>query len=416
MEATRAIVTAVPDNAQPGKAPINQFSYATNLATPNSRLIIRPNADTLSTSGWLDLAKEPIVLHVPDVAGRYYLIPMLDAYSNEFASVGSRTTGTRERNYAIVGPQWHGSMPEKMTGVINAPTNTVWLLGRTLVNGPSDLQNAVAPTRQYQLIPLSAYRKFLETGNYTPPAKVAVTPPNPDFVGSPVTRSRGFSMPAFFDVLAKYAVENPPPANQLAKASVFVRTGEINRNQLTSTVVSGATTTMINQLSSASKQRNGWRFDPNAGNYGADYPLRAAIAKFGFGANIPADAVYMTAHTDISGESPTGINSYVIHFRTGQTPPERGFWSITPYDRSGFLVSNSIDRYDVGSQTGLVLNPDGSLDIFLQSAAPHAMQGNWLPIPAAPFTLTLRIYWPDRSVLNGSWTPPSLSKTAAPPR
>jgi hypothetical protein len=211
MEATRAILTAVPDNTMPGQAPINQFAYANALATPDDHLIVQPNADTLYTGAWLDLSKEPIILHVPDVGSRYYLIPMLDAYSDQFASVGSRTTGNGEGNYAIVGPLWRGFTSDKVNAVITAPTNTVWLLGRTLVNGPGDLHSAIAVTKRYQLIPLSAYQQFLETGSYKPATNVPVTQPTSDLQAFPVTDGAGFSSPEFFDVLARYAAANPPP-------------------------------------------------------------------------------------------------------------------------------------------------------------------------------------------------------------
>lgn len=239
LEATRAIQTAVPDNTKQGQAPINQFAYQKALSTPNDTLIVRPNADTLYTTAWLDLAGEPIILHVPDTAGRYYLIPMLDAYSNEFASVGSRTTGTGAGNYAIVGPHWQGPIPSPVTGVIHAPTNTVWMIGRTLVNGPADLQNALAVTTQYNLIPLSAYPGFLQTGSYTPPTNVPFTPINPDFFAFPVTNSQGFSEPEFFDVLSTYAAANPPSQQPLL-ASALVQDGFIHQNQLSSAVVSEA--------------------------------------------------------------------------------------------------------------------------------------------------------------------------------
>ena len=413
MEATRAIQTAASDNTKQGQAPINQFSYQKTLTAPSERLVIRPNADTLYTTAWLDLACEPIILHVPDTAGRYYLIPVLDAYSNQFASIGSRTTGTGEGNYAIVGPRWQGSVPENVTGVIHARTNTVYLIGRTLVNGQSDLQNALAVTTQYTLIPSSAYPQFLETGTYAPPTGLPVTPPNPDFVGFPVTTSSGFSKPEFFDVLARYAAENPP-SQEFLRASTLVLDGFLHQNQLTSAVVSEANLAMDNELLSTGTNANGWSFHLNVGNYGTDYLLRAAIAKFGFGANIPADAIYMSTEKDLTGVSLTGTSSYVIHFAPGQTPPEQGFWSITVYGQDGFLVENPIHRYDVGSQTGLVANPDGSLDIFLQSTEPQMTQSNWLPVPATPYNLTLRIFWPDQSVLNGTWTPPTLRRTNVP--
>jgi hypothetical protein len=420
MAATRAIQTAVPDNTKPGQAPINQFSHQTKLSTANDRLVVRPNADTLYSDAWLDLAQEPLILHVPNVAGRYYLIPMLDAYSNVFASIGLRTTGTGEGNYAIVGPFWQGPVPENVTGVIYAPTNTVWADGRTLVNGPSDLQNALSVISQYLLIPLSAYPQFLQTGTYTPPTGVPVTPPIPDFFGFPVTKSQGFSEPKFFDVLAKYALKNPPSQDFL-RASGFVLDGFSDQNQLDSDVISEATAAMNIALPLTAINENGWSFHLNIGNYGTHYLVRAAVAQFGFGTNIPADAVYTSTEKDISGVLLTGTNSYVIHFAPGQTPPEMGFWSVTVYGKNGFFLENSIHRYDVGSQTGLVTNPDGSLDIFLQNTQPQTMQSNWLPIPAVQaddptdsFNLTLRIYGPDQSVQEGTWTPPTLSRTNAP--
>jgi hypothetical protein len=182
-------------------------------------------------------------------------------------------------------------MPRNVTGVIQAPTNTVLLLGRTLVNGPADLQNAVALTTRYQLIPLSSYGEFLRTGNYTPPTNVPVTPPNPDFVALPPANAPGFAMPELFDVLAKYSFENPPPAHQLGEAAALVLSGLINQNQLISSVVTQATAAMAQYLASTATRENGWAFNLNIGSYGTDYLLRAAIAKFGFGANIAADAV-----------------------------------------------------------------------------------------------------------------------------
>src|SRR5262249_652410 len=147
LEAIRALLTAVPDaTTAPGSAPINQFARQDKLADPSERLIVHPNADTLYTTAWLDLAAEPIILHVPNTNARYYLIAMLDAYSNEFASVGSRTTGNSEGNFAIAGPHWKGELPQGLSGVIRAPTNTVWLIGRTLVHGQEDLSAALTVT------------------------------------------------------------------------------------------------------------------------------------------------------------------------------------------------------------------------------------------------------------------------------
>jgi hypothetical protein len=414
MEAARAVQTAVPDNITvPGIAPINQFGYRTTLADPAETFIIRPNADTLYTNAWLDLACEPIILHVPDTAGRYYLVPMLDAYSNEFASIGVRTTGTGAGDYAIVGPNWRGPLPEPVSSVVHAPTNTVWMIGRTLVRGQADLSAAVAVSKQFLLIPLSAYPDFLQTGTYTPPAGVPVTTPNPDFKGRPVTSSPGFSKPEFFDVLAAYSLRNPPPRDQVGQASELVLNGFLHQRQLNSDVAAQANQAFAREGQAVGTNENGWIVDLKGGNYGTDYLLRATLTRLGFGTNIAEDAIYPSAMKDIDGNPLAGANSYVIHFAPGQTPPARGFWSITVYDQDGFLVPNSIQRYDVGSETGLTPNADGSIDIFVQSTPPATMESNWLPTPAGPFELTMRLFWPDQSALSGAWMPPPITPVNA---
>ncbi|MBV9746270.1 MAG: DUF1254 domain-containing protein [Acidobacteriia bacterium] len=412
--ATSAIQTAVSNNtSSPGQAPFNQFSYVKQLAGPGAGLIVQPNTDMLYTQAWLNLATEPVILHVPATPGRYYLIPMLDAYSNVFASIGTRTTGTGAGNYAVVGPFWQGPFPDdaNVTAVIKAPTNTVWLLGRTLVNNPSDLAAAVAVTTQYQLIPLSAYPQFLRTGRYTPPGNVPVVPPSSDFEALPVTNSQGFSKPEFFDALLAYSLVNPAPPDQFFGSLGLVLDGFINQSQMTSSVASEANLAMVLEFLLATTSKNGWSYSLQLGDYGTNYLLRATVAKFGLGANLPADAVYLLSQADMTGAPLTGTNSYTIHFSPGQTPPAHGYWSVTVYDQNGFLVANPINRYSAGSQTGLVSNADGSVDIFLQASEPKTMQSNWLPVPPAAFHLNLRIYWPGEAVLNGTWTPPSLSRT-----
>jgi hypothetical protein len=238
--------------------------------------------------------------------------------------------------------------------------------------------------------------------------------PNPDFFGEPLSSAAVFSEPEFFDVLASYALENPAPREHRAQSSALVLYGVFNQNQLTADMVSEADSAALNELRSTGIHENGWSFNPNVGSYGTDYLLRAAVARFGLGANSSADAIYADAAKDSANVPLVGTSSYLIHLAPGQAPPARGFWSLTVYDANGFLVHNPINRYDVGSQTGLVPNPDGSVDIFLQNTAPHTLQSNWLPTPAAPFTLTLRIYWPDQTALSGAWIPPPVNRMSAP--
>jgi hypothetical protein len=421
MAAIRAVVTAVPDaTSRPGFAPINQFARVNALATPNEILVVRPNADTLYSEARLDLAYEPIIVHVPDAAGRYYLLPLLDAYSNVFASIGSRTTGNGEGNYAIVGPHWHGTLRDPVSGMIRAPTNDVWINGRTLVHGQADLANAVAVANQYQLVPLTAYPSFLMTGSYTPPVNVPVTPPNPDFKGFPINNAPVFSNPDFFDVLLETSLRNPPPRQQEPQAALLVGEGVLLKSQLTQDIANQAVNTMACEEATTGIKKNGWTTRLDVGNYGSNYLQRAATARFGLGANIPADAVYASTSVDINNNDLRGINNYVMHFAPNQIPQVNGFWSLTVYNAADFLVVNPIKRYSVGSESGLVPNADGSIDILLQNTAPATLQTNWLPTPVprpeapeARFNLTLRFYWPGETVLNGSYTPPGVHPAAA---
>jgi hypothetical protein len=405
-KATRDVATAVPNN-QGGGAPINQFHYATTLSTPADRTVIRPNADTLYTSGWLNLWAQPIVLHVPDTTGRYYLIPIYDAYTNEFASIGTRTTGAGAGDYAIIGPGWSGVLPPGLSGVVRAPTNAVWALGRTLVRGPDDLANAAALTKLYTLTPLSHYGK-----PYKPPTNVKVTPPNPDFVGQPIPAAPGFSEPEYFTYNAKFLHQNPPSPSQEALALRY-RNVAAHEDLLTQDLINQAKQEMAAAASASAITVNNWKLNLKTGDYGTNYALRAAVALGGFGANAAVDAVYPSTSVDGTGAPLIGANSYTIHFPAGQLPPAQGFWSITCYDQTGFLVANPINRYDVGSETGLQPNSDGSLDIVLQATAPATNVTNWLPTPAgAPFNLTLRIYWPAQNVLNGTYViPPVVANT-----
>jgi hypothetical protein len=210
-------------------------------------------------------------------------------------------------------------------------------------------------------------------------------------------------------VLAAYSTGNPPPFDQIGQASKLVLNGFFHQRQLNSEVVTQANEAFTNESESIGTNENGWTLNLKGGNYGTDYLLRSTLTRFGFGTNVAEDAVYPSAMKDIDGNPLIGTNSYVIHFAPGQTPPERGFWSITVYNQDGFLVPNSIQRYDVGSETGLTSNADGSIDVFVQNTPPATLESNWLPTPTGPFELTMRIFWPDQSVLSGAWMPPPIT-------
>ena len=190
------------------------MGYSTHLLTANFTDVVTPNADTLYNNAWLELGKEPIVLHVPDTNGRYYVQQMLDAYTNTFNSVGMRTTGTGEGDFAIVGPGWNSSLPPGLQ-VIKSPTNSVWIIGRILVKGESDLPNALALQKQFTLTPLSQYEKpTVEVKNETlADFKKAIASPNAQ------------DTLRFFEELRVALKNNPRPAGEAALMAVFDRIG-----------------------------------------------------------------------------------------------------------------------------------------------------------------------------------------------
>ncbi|GGY16338.1 hypothetical protein GCM10010358_80100 [Streptomyces minutiscleroticus] len=414
-QATRQLSTNVTrPNAVTGQAPVNQFVTQENVPGPSFKTVVSPNVDTLYSSAWLNLKREPVILHVPDTRGRYYLMPILSAWTDVIASPGKRTTGTAAGDFAITGPDWHGTLP---TGVqrIKSPTDTAWIIGRTQLNGPSDLPAVHALSAKYTLTPLSAYGR-----PYTPPTG-RVDPDLPTV--SPPKRVAQMDAQTFFSHLASAMADNPSSPANAPMAATLRRLG-IRPGKPFDIDAKGKTTAQaLRQAVPEGQQRiqeavaalgndvNGWRVALDLGRYGTDYLRRAATAWQGLGANLPQDAVYPTVFKDSQGRQLNGAHRYTIHFPPGRIPPAHAFWSLTMYDQQGFLVPNPINRYAIGHTTKPEPNSDTSVTIYVQHDPPAPdKRSNWLPAPAGPFNVMLRMYWPRQTVLNGTWSPPPVTK------
>ncbi|MEN6496618.1 MAG: DUF1254 domain-containing protein [Thermoguttaceae bacterium] len=408
MEVSKRVMTHVP-SPTPSKAPINQFAHMQAFPTPDFKDVVSPNADTLYSSAWLDLSREPIVLHVPDTQGRYYLMPMLDGWTNVFASPGKRTTGTKAGDFAIVGPGWQGTLPAGVRE-IKAPTTMVWLLGRTQTNGASDFAAVHAIQRQYTLTPLSAF------GNRYSPLPAVPVDPNVDDKTPPVEQVAKMDAATFFGMLADLMVANPPAAADAPMLAKLKQIGVVPGQkpdpvQMKSldAAVKVAQAKMAEAARNPGPLENGWVVRRDLGDYGTDYGKRAVVALIGLGANLSADAIYPYTEVDDEGRPLNGSRRYVIHFAKGQTPPVEAFWSVTMYDSHHFFVANPINRYAIGDRDALRFNPDGSLDLFLQHQSPgKEKESNWLPAPAGNFNLIMRMYWPKPEVLNGTYKIPAV--------
>lgn len=415
MDLTKRVSTNVPGPQPSAHAPINQFGSMLEYPPASDHTIVRMNVDTLYSFAWLDLSKEPMVLSVPDTGGRYYMMPLIDAWSNVFASPGKRTTGTKAGNFAITGPGWTGKLPAGVMQ-IKAPTNTVWITGRTQTNGPKDYAAVHALQKQYKLTPLSAFGK-----PYTPPAGVVNTAVD---TTAPADQVAKMDATTFFKTLSRLMAANPPPAADAPALALLARIGvvpgqDFDTGKLDPAVAKGLEKSVAiapEKLQAAAKHAgkpvNGWYVPPmNVADFGTDYGLRGVVALIGLGANLAADAIYPNAFTDGDGKPLSGVNRYVVHFDKGRTPPANAFWSLTMYDAQSFMVDNPINRYDIASWMPVKYNKDGSLDVYIQKDSPGKdREANWLPAAAADFSITMRVYWPKPAMLDGSWTPPPVKR------
>jgi hypothetical protein len=417
VEMTRRVITNVA-GMEATRGPMGQIIKLRQYPDASYRDVTAPNADTLYTTAFFDVGKEPWVLSVPDMKDRYFLLPMLDGWTTVFAVPGKRTTGTGGQTYAITGPGWSGSLPSDVKE-LKSPTNIVWLIGRIYCTGtPDDYAAVHALQDQFKLVPLTFYGK-----PYMPPT--LTIDPSIDMKTPVRDQVNRMDAVAYFTLLAQLMKANPPGAADAPEVARFAKIGlvpgkDFDASKLDADFVrripqAGFDRIMLQtKVNKAVKNVNGWFYDAETGIYGTDYLNRALVTAVGLGANRPRDAIYPISQKDAHGREYDGANKYVIRFDKSQTPQVEGFWSITMYDSHYFFVANPINRYSISPRQNLKSNPDGSVDIYVQKESPGAdKESNWLPAPPGKFILMLRMYWPnesDPSILNGTWTPPAAKK------
>ncbi len=415
MDVTRRAMTNVeaPDH-KTKRAPVNQFYHADKFPDATFIDVVRPNADTLYSFIWFDVTKEPLIIDVPDSGGRYYLLPMLDFWTDIYASPGKRTTGTGPQRFAIVAPSWAGKLPEGVE-LVRCPTGYGWMIGRTQTNGKADYEAVYEFQAGLKAIPLSAWGT-----EYTPP-KGNIDPSIPRM--APVEQVASMDAAAYFTRFAELTRENPPHANDYPVLARMKRIGlEPGRpfdaasappalKAALDKAVAAAQAKIKGYIMNADKVVNGWSMVMNpVGTYGTDYLKRALIAYMGLGANTVDDAIYPTAYTGPDGKPFDSSRKYSLHFMKDEIPPARAFWSLTMYNEKQFFTDNPINRYAIGDRDKLTFNDDGSLTLYVQRESPGKdKENNWLPAPKeGGFTMNLRLYWPKPQALDGTWKPPAV--------
>jgi hypothetical protein len=385
--------------------PVNRILVTRDYTVENG---YAPNMEILYGFIYIDLSKEPQILSVPDTAGRYYSFQFLDAYGNIIAYVSKRTTATKAGAYILVGPQWQGNIPQTLNR-ISSPHNQVLCIIRTFVSGTDDLKAANAIQNRYAFGPLSRWPQGLI------PSETLAT--RIEVQLEPMLRFQSFG-PQYFDLLGDRLTHYPPSAEDSSSLEQFAKIGigaghhpsETKDLKMLQALRDGIRLGE-DQIESSdfSTTVNGWSVIYGVGPVIKNPILRAFTNRFGAGFHIAQEGLYFMRMTGPDGKPLSGANRYRLRFAAGDFPPVNAFWTLSLMKPDSLSVDNPIHRYSIAGHTkGLVFDPDGSLDIAIQHEQPPSGPANWLPAPPDGFRLTLRMYEPKDSAVNGTYKPPQI--------
>ncbi|NNE56708.1 MAG: DUF1254 domain-containing protein [Hellea sp.] len=397
------------------KGTINDFMHFKRIAGPKERAVVLANRNTHYSVGWVDLSEGPVLFEIPDMGDRYYVMPLLDAWSNTFASLGSRTTGQGPQRYALTNQDWSGEAIRGYEHIIS-PTNMVWITGRIQADSHAEKEQVAALQDGLSLQSLDLARGLDDPFAAYKPEFAAIQ------VRKPVPFSLKMQADKYYDTFfAMWANNGSPIADQpivdmMEPAGISRGTAKFAElSPEVQAVLAAALKSKQEQYLKAfyegSAQTEPWIFniDPNMGNWGTEYERRAYWSMWGLGANIAQDAVYGVTQLDQDMQALNGQNVYKIHFEPDTLPPTNAFWSVTLYDEEGYMEPNDHDCYDHGSNHDLAVNDDGSIELIMSHEKPASAK-NWIPAPKENFKILLRIYWPDEKVLKGEWNLPAVKR------
>jgi len=399
------------------KAPWNQIRSIPRVYTPADTTIQTPNSDTPYSFMGLDLRTEPVVLTVPAIEKeRYFSIQLIDAYTFNFAYIGSRATGNDGGSYLIAGPNWKGEMPKGVKEVIRSETELLLAAYRTQLFNAGDLDNVKKVQAGYKAQTLSAF-----LGTAAPKAAPVI-----DFI-KPLTPEEEKTSPQFFNILNFVLQFCPTDPSETELMARFAKIGVGAGKTLDVSTLSPEMKTAIEQgIADAWADFAGLKkqFDEGKVTSGDvfgtreylknNYLYRMAAAVLGIWGNSKQEAMYPVYYVDEAKQKLNGANRYTLRFALGQLPPVNAFWSLTMYEMpSSLLVANPINRYLVNSPmlTQFQRDADGGLTLFIQNESPGKdKEANWLPAPQGPFATIMRLYWPKDEAINGKWTAPQLRR------
>ncbi len=396
-------------------APVGSNAMLVNYIAPEQRFIVCPNQDVVYGAGFTALDEEPTVFQVPDFGDRFYVYALYDQRTDEIARIGKQY-GTKPGFYMMVGPNWKGNVPEGINAVVRSSTDLVFCVPRIFKESSAEDTAAVQPLlNQVVFYPLSKYDGKTKTTDWSKLPHVPA--PKSDGKGE----SKWVKPEAYYQELPVIMKEVPPLPGEEALYGWIQSVWEAasadpeTKQALTDSFVA-ADKELIDPLFyfryNGRAIGKGWTAPKNASQWGTDYLNRTAIAKSSMYQNTPEETQYQFKETDSKGETLNGNNQYTITFPKGKLPPVKGFWSLTVYDEYHFFFANPLDRFSLGTKNkSLQFGADGSLTLYLGLKSPGSdKETNWIPAPGGTFSLLLRNYWPEESLLDGTWLPPDVEK------
>jgi hypothetical protein len=393
-------------------APPNQMGMLTDYIDPAERIVATPNQDVVYGISILSLDRDPVVVQVPDFGRRFWVYQLCDQRTEGFGRLGAMY-GSKPGFYLLVGPNWKGEKPKGIQAVVRCPTTVGAIFPRVFMDdGPADHQAVQPLVSQINAYPLSKFTGKMLIRDWSQ-LKIV-----PSAGGS--TETKWVLPETFFAQLPKVLDEVPAlPGEEAiyAQLRALLQTAQANpKIMATLTKVAQETDRdlfggLFNWRNQGLPLAHGWTKMDNAAGWGFDYMTRASAAKANIFSNARNETMYFALDLDPQGVRLNGGKSYTITFAKGQTPPVKGFWSLTMYNEHHFFEPNSIKRYSVGTKNkDLQFAADGSLTIYISNEAPTdaAQRANWLPAPKGDFSLYIRAYWPEAAITEGKWTPPAV--------
>jgi hypothetical protein len=396
-------------------APPGHISMLTDYISADERFVTCPNQDTVYGAGFQQVDTQLVVVQVPDFGSRFFTYQIADARTNSFGNIGKQY-GTKPGFYLVVGPEWKGTVPDGITGVLHSSTDLVAVFPRVFQDDTPEDKAAIQPLlSQVVVYPLSEFDGKMKKMDW----KGIPSYPAPASSGG---ETKWVIPEKFFDELPIVLKQIPPLPGEEALYATFQSVLDAAakdpklKQTLTQTAVS-AEKDLISPLfdfhMNGRPIGNGWNSPPNGANWGYDYLSRAATAKSNMYDNAPQETRYIYTDFDTSGQRLNGLHAYTVTFPKGETPPVDGFWSLTLYNKEHLFEPNRLNRFSLGTKSkSMKLNDDGSLTIYVQNSSPGAdKEANWLPAPKEIFSLYIRAYWPKAELTEGKWTPPHVEKS-----